>query len=96
MFGLLEFVLLLYWGLISLPATTRHDGFHFSANDVIDSISDSLYYYYYYFILFYFLVENSWACREQATCNLLGSPWAWLCYKFFFFCLKVEHNFFFF
>ena len=29
MFGLLEFVLLLYWGLISLPAMTRHDGFHF-------------------------------------------------------------------
>ena len=35
-------------------------------------IFDSLYYYY------YFLVENSWACRERATCNLLGSPWAWL------------------
>ena len=29
MFGLLEFVLLLYWGLISLLATMRYDGFHF-------------------------------------------------------------------
>ena len=47
MFGLLEFVLLLYWGFISLPAMTRRDGFHFSASDVMGSISDSLYYYYY-------------------------------------------------
>ena len=47
MFGLLEFVLLLYWDLISLPTTMRCDGFHFSASDVMGSISDSLYYYYY-------------------------------------------------
>ena len=53
-------------------------------------IFDSLYYYY------YFLVENSWACRERATCNLLGSPWAWLCYNFFFLLESRTDNFFFF
>ena len=47
-FGLLEFVLLLYWGLISLPATTGRDGIHFSASDVMGSISDSLYYYFFW------------------------------------------------
>ena len=49
MFGLLEFVLLLCWGLISLSVTTRRDGFHFSASDVMGFIFDSLYYYYYYY-----------------------------------------------
>ena len=45
MFGLLSsmFGLLLYWGLISLPATTRRDEILPGANDVIGSISHSLY-----------------------------------------------------
>ena len=64
MFGLLEFVLLLYWGLISLSVTTRRDGIHFSASDVMGSISDSLYYFFIIIIFFFFLVENPWACRE--------------------------------
>ena len=66
MFGLLSFVfgLLLYWGLISLLASTRRDGILLGANDVMGSISHSLY--------FFFLVENRWACREQATCNGLA------------------------
>ena len=68
MFSLLSsvFGLLLYWGLISLPATTRRDGILPGASDVMGSISDSLYIY----ILF--LVENPWACRERATCNGLA------------------------
>ena len=66
MFGLLSsvFGLLLYWGLISLPATTRRDRILPGASDVMGSISHCLY--------FFFLVENRWACREQATCNGLA------------------------
>ena len=100
MFGLLEFFvfgLLLYWGLISLSATTRRDGILLGASDVMGSISDSLY---------FFLVENPWACRERATCNGLAVGLAslyihiyifsdfssnfFLGFFFFFFCLKVE------
>ena len=57
MFSLLEFSvfgLLLYWGLISLSATTRRDGIHFSASDVMGSISDSLYYFFIIFFFFFF------------------------------------------
>ena len=46
------FGLLLYWGLISLPATTRRDGILLGANDVIGSISDYIYIYIYFFFFF--------------------------------------------
>ena len=83
MFGFLEFVLLLYWGLISLLATTRRDGILPGARDVMGSISHSL-----YFFFFFFFIENLWACHERATCNGLavGFDWtAWFCFCFFFF-----------
>ena len=93
MFSLLEFSvfgLLLYWGLISLSATTRRDGIHFSASDVMGSISDSLYYFFIFFFIFFFWLR----IRGLAVSELpviywahhgLGLPWAWLCYNFFFF-----------
>ena len=87
MFGLLSsmFGLLLYWGLISLPATTRRDGILPGASDVMGSISHSLYF-------FFFLIENLWACCERATCNglavskllVMGSPWAWFLYIYIY------------
>ena len=40
------FGLLLYWGLISLPTTTRRDGILPGASDVMGSISDSLYFFF--------------------------------------------------
>ena len=106
-FGLLEFSvfgLLLYWGLIFLPATTRRDGIHFSASNMMGSISDSL-----YFFVFFWLRIRGLAVSELPV---MGSPWAWFCYIyiyiyisdfssnffwvfFFSFCLKVEQiNFF--
>ena len=107
MFGLLSsmFGLLLYWGLISLPATTRRDEILPGASDVIGSISHSLY---------SFFIENPWACRERATCNGLAVGLACvglvlfyiyiyifqilvqIFFGFFFFCLKVEQIIFFF
>ena len=102
MIGLLSFVfgLLLYWGLISLPATTRRDEILPGASDVMGSISHSLYFF------FFFFTENLWACRERATCNGLAVGLVLLFFiffyyfffqilvqiffGFFFFCLKVE------
>ena len=73
MFGLLSsvFGLLLYWGLISLPATTRCDGILPGASDVMDSISHSLYFFFFFFWL---------RIRGLAVSELpiMGSPWAWL------------------
>ena len=100
MIGLLSFVfgLLLYWGLISLPATTRRDEILPGASDVMGSISHSLY---------FFLLRICGLVVSELP--VMGSPWAWFCYFFifsdfsssffwfFFFCLKVEQiNFFFF
>ena len=71
-FGLLEFSvfgLLLYWGLIFLPATTRRDGIHFSASNMMGSISDSL-----YFFVFFWLRIRGLAVSELPV---MGSPWAW-------------------
>ena len=62
------FGLLLYWGLISLLATTRRDGILPGTSDVMGSIYDSIYIYIY----IYFWVENPWACLERATCNGLA------------------------
>ena len=91
MFGLLSFVfgLLLYWGLISLPATTRRDGILPGASDVMGSISHSLYF-------FFFLVENPWACRERATCNGLavGLVLFYIYIYIFFFFSDFSSNFF--
>ena len=85
------FGLLLYWGLISLPATTRRDGILLGASDVIGSISDYIYIYIYFF---FFLVENPWACYERAICN--GLTVGLVLLYIYFFCLKVEHIIFFF
>ena len=102
-FGLLEFSvfgLLLYWGLIFLPATTRRDGIHFSASNMMGSISDSL-----YFFVFFWLRIRGLAVSELPV---MGSPWAWFCYIyiyifqilvqiffgfFFFFWLESRTNF---
>ena len=66
------FGLLLYWGLIFLPATTRRDGIHFSASNMMGSISDSL-----YFFVFFWLRIRGLAVSELPV---MGSPWAWLCF----------------
>ena len=82
------FGLLLYWGLISLPATTRRDGILPGASDVMGSISHSLYF-------FFFLVENPWACRERATCNGLAVGLVLLFFLFYFFIFSdFSSNFF--
>ena len=68
-FGLLEFSvfgLLLYWGLIFLPAMTRRDGIHFSASNMMGSISDSL-----YFFVFFWLRIRGLAVSELPV---MGSP----------------------
>ena len=99
MFGLLSsvFGLLLYWGLISLPATTRRDGILLGASDVIGSISDYIYIYIY--IYFFFLLRIRGLAMSELF--VMGSPWAWLAVGLvllyiYFFCLKVEHIIFFF
>ena len=81
MIGLLSFVfgLLLYWGLISLPATTRRDEILPGASDVMGSISHSLYFF------FFFWVENPWACCERATCNGLAVGLVLLFFIFFYY-----------
>ena len=70
MIGLLSFVfgLLLYWGLISLPATTRRDEILPGASDVMGSISHSL-----YFFFFFCLRIRGLAVSELPV---MGSPWA--------------------
>ena len=97
MFGLLSsvFGLLLYWGLISLPATTQRDGILPGASDVMGILC----------IFFFFLVENLWACHEQATCNGLivglacrGLRFVFCFFSSFFFQILVQifFGFFFF
>ena len=81
MFGLPEFVLLFYWGLISLPTTTRHDGFHFSANDVMSFISDSLY--------FFWLRICGLAVSELPVIYWAHSGLGFVIIFFFFFNLRV-------
>ena len=73
------FGLLLYWGLISLPATTRRDGILLGASDVIGSISD---YIYIYIFFFFWLRIRGLAMSELFV---MGSPWAWFCYIYIFF-----------
>ena len=79
------FGLLLYWGLISLPATTRRDGILPGANDVMGSISHSLYFF------FFWLRIRGLAVSELPV---MGSPWDWFCYIyiyiFFFFQILVQ------
>ena len=99
MFGLLSsmFGLLLYWGLISLPATTRRDEILPGANDVIGSISHSLY---------SFFIENLWACRGLGLRGLgfvlyiyiyIFQILVQIFFGFFFFLLESRtDNFFFF
>ena len=85
-FGLLEFSvfgLLLYWGLISMPVTTRCDGI-LPATWWVQFLILCI---FLFFVLF--LVENPWACHEQATCNGLAvglaSLYIYIYIIFFFF-----------
>ena len=80
------FGLLLYWGLISLPATMRRDGILPGTSDVMGSISHSL-----YFFFFFFWIENLWACRERATYNGLAVG---LVLLFFFIFSDFSSNYF--
>ena len=77
-------------------------GFDLSANDDTTWWVSFLYQrrdeFHFWFSVF-FLVENLWACRERATYNILGSPWAWLFYYFFFLfqiLVQIFFGFFFF
>ena len=82
-------------------------GFDFSASDdatwwvsFLCQRCDGFHFWFFVLVFFFFfLVENPWACHKWATCNLLGSLWAWLCYKFFFFfqiLVQIFFGFFFF
>ena len=81
MFGLLSsvFGLLLYWGLISLLVTTRRDGILLNANDVMGSISNSLYFFFFFWLRIHGLAVSK--------LPVMGLPWMGLVllYMYFFF-----------